>query len=1345
MTNEPGPASRLSADRRALLAQLRGGGAQAARPGSAAAPVPGGGGAGRAPLSVAQEQLWFLDQFAPGLPTYNIGQATLITGHLDRAALRRALDELVRRHDALRTTFAVGDYEPCQVVADPGQAPFTLTDLTGLAQAERETAAIRLVTSEEVERPFSLAKGPLFRARLLVLGAERYVLALTVHHSIADGWSLRLLKRELGELYAAYHAGREPGLAPPPLQYPDYCRWQRSQIASGAFEPQLDYWQRTLAGLPALELPSDRPRPSIATYRGETLTGRFAPGTRSAVSTLARYCEATDFMVLAAGFGALLSRYTQATDIGLGTTVSGRSRPEFADLIGFLVNMVVLRIDTSGDPTFAGLIGRSKAACLDAWAAQDVPFEHVVDRLHPARDPSRNPLFSIAMQLLGADTSGGELALAGTTAVPLELGFGRSRFDLSLSIIDDGGELSVSCEYSTDLFDRSRIRRMFGHLEVLLRAAAAAPAMRISEPCLLTPQERSAITGSWQGPAARRDHRPVHEQIAAVARRQPGHPAVRTGDAELSYGELMRRAGLLARFLRGQGIGREAIVAVALRRGIDVVVAMTGVLAAGAAFVVVDPDHPRKRLEFILKDTGAPVVLTRSELVGLLPAAGAWTPLCLDTDWALIESAGHGPAPEPVDENALAYVLYTSGSTGEPKGVAVEHHALSTFLLWMGGVFDLGPADRILQHMSLIFDFAEGEMFTALTRGATLVFIDEDRRSDPDAFGELLIAENITYIGGPPAVLGRIPAGDYPRLRAMIAGGEAVQAELVNRWAGSGVRFVNGYGPTEAAVGCIFYECEPRRWTGQPPIGRAMPNRVAYVCEPNGNLCPAGIPGEILVGGDGLARGYLNQPELTAERFADDPLRPGARIYRTGDLGMWTEAGQIQFLGRIDLQVKLHGLRIELEEIESVLGRHPAVAAAAVLLRHDPGAEQRLVGYYVPADAASPPTEQELRSRLLDELPAYMIPAAFVVVDALPLTRAGKVDRAALPAPGQEAAAGYVPARSAAERRICQIFSEVLTVPDPGIRASFFELGGNSLRTMQLLGRIGREFGVSVSLRDFYANPTPESVAELLAAGGASAPHTPVVSLRPGGSAPPLYLVPAVSGSPYGYTGFAGHLDGARPVEAFVAPGLDGEREPVRDLGELAAHYLGALLEARPEGPYLLAGWSMGGVVAFELARRLTAQGHSVPMVAVLDAEIPGPAEPPPDEEILAMFVSDLAGLAGLPDPAAGPDPLPGEAGLPAFLASAGLVPPDVTADFVARRFAVFRENARALHRYQPAPYSGRLLVVEADQSPRTWPAWQALACQARLVVVTGNHYSMWAEPGVSAMAAALNEAMVSG
>ena len=1334
MTDASASTAHLSADRRALLARLRGT-AESATPVRAQA---GTAPVDRPPLSVAQEQLWFLDQLVPGQHTYNVGQATLITGPLDRAALSAALDDLVARHAALRTTFAVHEGRPYQVVAEHGSGAPAISDLTGLPEAEREAAARRHVRDDDVGRPFDLAHGPLFRARLYVLGEDRHVLALTVHHSVVDGWSLGVLNRELGAIYAARRAGRGADLPPVSLQQPDYCAWQRRQIDAGAFERQLAYWEKRLDGLPVLPVPTDRPRPGEASFRGEIISTRLSPAARAAMRELARGGDATDYMVLNAVFNALLSRYTQTDDIVIGSTVSGRSRPEFADLVGFLVNMVVMRTDTSGDPAFGELLDRVRETCLGAWSAQDVPFEQVVDRLRPPRDPSRNPLFQVSMQLLSGATAGGRLELDGTATRPLPLGFDRARFDMSVSVLDDGTELTIDCEYATDLFDRARVTRMFGHFEHLLLAAAADPSLRVSELTMLSEDERADVLTHWQGAYEEPDDRPVPDRIAATAAERGDRIAVRSGTTDLTYAELMRRVDALAAWLKARDVGREDIVAIAMHRGIDVVVAVVGVLRAGAAFLVVDPDHPKRRLEFILGDAGAEIVLTHTRFLDGLPDGEGRTTLCMDTGW---EPPAGAPAPDPIAGEDLAYVLYTSGSTGEPKGVAVEHHALNTFVTWMSGVLE--PDDRVLQHMSLIFDLAEGEMLSALSRGCTLVVLPEERRGDPEAYAELMRAERVSLLAGPPAILSRIPPGDFPDLRYIMPGGELVPPELADRWSRS-LDFVNTYGPTEAAVACTSYPCEKRRWTGPPPIGRAMPNRYVYILDRHDRPLPVGVPGQITVGGDGVGRGYLNRPELTARQFVADPHRPGGRMYRTGDLGVWTEDGQIQFLTRIDTQVKLNGLRIELGEIEAALTHHPGVAGAVAHLRTDPPHGPRLVGYIVPLDADEIPDDEELRRHLLDEIPTYMVPTAFVTLDEVPLTKVGKVDRGRLPAPNQQATVRVEP-RTDVERRVTELFAEVLAVEPPGVRTGFFELGGNSLQTIQLLARIGEEFGGTPSLRDFYADPTVEAAARMVASGARPGEATTLVTLRPGDGTP-LYLVPAVSGSPYWYSPLAQRIgtDG-REIRGFIGPGLEDDGTPPEDIERLAEHYVAALRAERPSGPYLLAGWSMGGVVAYEMARRLTADGAEVALVAVLDSAIFGPTAPPGDAEILRLFVEDLAGLAGRPVPPLDDVPAGPAAGraavLTELLVDGGLLPPGVTERFVERRYAVFHANVRALHLYAPADYPGRLLVVRAEQSPDT-ARWRSLGTRLTEAVVPGDHYSMWSEPGLGELIRILGQAV---
>ncbi|SNT60962.1 amino acid adenylation domain-containing protein/thioester reductase domain-containing protein, partial [Asanoa hainanensis] len=652
--------------------------------------------------------------------------------------------------------------------------------------------------------------------------------------------------------------------------------------------------------------------------------------------------------------------------------------------------------------------------------------------------------------------------------------------------------LQFRVEFATDLFDRSRVHRLMSHLELVLRAAVADPSTRVSQVPLVVGEERDRMLSDWQGQHVEQTTDPVHTQIAAI---HPDVVAARFQGAELTYGELDNRAGILARHLRQLGVGHQDVVAVGLERGFDLLVALVGVLKTGAAFVVMDTSHPQQRLAFVLSDTAAKVVLTTSTLQPRLPEPDGWSPLRMDTDWATIEHAAAEPLPELADENSLAYVLYTSGSTGKPKGVMIEHHALTTFTIWLRNLFHFGPGTRMAHHMAMIFDFAVGEIFTGLVSGATLVFVPEEARLSPPALGDLLLDEHINYLGGPPAVLGAIPPHPYPELTYMIAGGEAVPPDLVNRWNTAPRRFINGYGPTEAAVGCIYHECEHRTWTEQPPIGRPMPRRVAYVFDQWDNLCPVGIPGEVVVGAAGLARGYLNLPELTAEKFIPDPLNPNQRLYRTGDLGVWNETGTIEFLGRIDTQIKLNGLRIELEEIESTLTTHPHITAAAVTVREDTPGNKQLVGYIVPTNGTINTTD--LRTHLAEHLPRYMIPNIFVTLPKLPLTTIGKIDRNALPHPEQHTTTRTpITPRTPTEQTITDTFTETLGLPNISVDDNFFALGGTSLQAARTVLALREVTGRDVALTLLYTKPTIRDLAAALDESAGTTTSKAVAAVR---------------------------------------------------------------------------------------------------------------------------------------------------------------------------------------------------------------------------------------------------------
>jgi amino acid adenylation domain-containing protein len=1036
------------------------------------------------PLSFGQEQLWFLDRLDPGQGTYNIPGFHRLRGPLDVAALGRALTLVVARHEALRATFPAPSGTPVQVIAPPGEVPVPVEDL--------DAGALPAALDEEAARPFDLSRQPPLRARILRLAADDHVLCLTFHHIAADGWSMGVLVDELSRAYAALSAGGGPDLDEPAVRYGDFVLWQRDWLQGEVVEAQLRHWERTLRGAPVVELPADRPRPPRPTFAGDVVTRDLgvAPGALAAVG---RRADASPLMVLVAAVDAVLARYTGADDLSLGTSMLGRRRPELERVVGFFVNLVVLRVDVSGDPRFEDLLARVRDTTLAALDHQDVPFEQVVGRLEGARDPSRNPLFQVAVQLLRDEDP---LALPGIAGEVISRPSGRSRFDLSLTFREAPDGLRVSVEYARDLYDRWRVEQLVDHLARVLAAVAGEPGLRVSQLPLLDEDDRRRLLAAGHGPQVpfRRD--PLHVRIAEQARRDPAAVAGVYEGKELSYGDLARQARAVAAHLRRAGVGHEDVVAVALDRGLEVLVALVGVLAAGAAFAVVDPTHPHRRQRFILADTGARVVLTRSDLVASLPGPDGWTPVCLDTDWPRIEASAEAVAGVPWEERAtgasLAYVLYTSGTTGEPKGALIEHRDLGLLVASFAGLYDLGPGDRLLQYAALVFDLSEAEIFSALSVGATVVMASPDTLLSPPAVEALIRDQAVTYVGAPPAVLALLAPGPYPAVRAVLAGGEALPAELVNRWNGPGRTFVNAYGPTETAVACTAHVCEGTGWTAPPPIGRPLPHRRLYVVDGTGDLAPVGVPGELLIGGDdGVGRGYLNRPDLTDRAFVPDPFRPGGRVYRSGDLVRWTPAGVLEFVGRKDNQVKLRGLRVELDEIAAVLETHPHVERAVVALREDQPGHRQLVGYVVPAGPGADPAE--LRAHVAAELPAYMAPSAWVTLDAVPLRPSGKVDRDRLPPPAAVEATGTrTPLSTETERTVGAVLCEVLGLPEVGADDNFFILGGTSLQAILVLTRLADLLGVTLAVRTVYGAGTVGELAahvdELLA--GATAPGT---------------------------------------------------------------------------------------------------------------------------------------------------------------------------------------------------------------------------------------------------------------
>jgi amino acid adenylation domain-containing protein len=1034
--------------------------------------------AGPPPLSFAQQRLWFLDQYTPGNPVYNVPLIMRLAGPLDVAALEAALGEIVRRHEVLRTTFATADEKPVQVVAPALGLTVAVTDLSHLPGAEREAEAQRLATAE-ARRPFDLASGPLVRAGLLRLGAEEHVLLLSMHHIVSDGWSLGVMMRELVTLYEAFRAGQPSRLPELPIQYADFAAWQRQWLRGDVLEEQLGYWKDKLGGdLAVLDLPSDRPRPAAQTFRGATLGWLFPSDLVESLKALSRQEGVTLFMTLVAGFQALLLRYAGQDDVTVGTSIANRNRAEIEPLIGFFVNMLVLRTDLSGDPTFRELLHRVREVTLGAYAHQDLPFEKIVDVLRPERDPSRTPLFQAVLTLLNAPAQ--EFRVPGLTVSGLDVVTETSRFDLSLTMNDTGRGLSAVAEYSTDLFDEATIARLFRHFQNLLTAAVADPGRRLSGLDVMEAAEKREMLVAWND--TRRDFMCAcaHELFEAQVERTPDGVAATFEGRQLTYRELNRRANQLAHHLRRLGVGPETLVAICVERSLEMVVGVMGVLKAGGAYLPLDPTYPKDRLQFMLEDAAAPVLLTQERLLPLLPEHGARV-ICLDAGWDAIagESADN---PENVATPAsLAYVIYTSGSTGKPKGVLIEHRAVANFIASTTSIFEVTPRDRILQFASLCFDVSVFEMFTALLSGATLVLGSRETLLSPPALTQLMKEQGVTITDLPPAMMTLLPAEEFTTERIVFVGGEAFSGDLVNRWALPGRHFYNGYGPTESTVTMTLKECLGT-WTQSPPIGKPMPNHRVYILDRHLNPVPVGVPGEMYIGGTGLARGYLNRPDLTEAAFIANPFgaEPGARLYRTGDLARFLPNGDIDFLGRVDNQVKIRGFRIELGEVEAALSKHPAVKQAVVQAREDTPGAKRLVAYLLVEPGAAP-SVGDLRAFLGRHLPGYMVPSAFVMLESLPLTQSGKVDLRALPVPpvdrpdlGQE----FVAPRTPVEEMLAgTIFAGVLGVENVGVDDNFFELGGNSLQATQLISRIRSTFHIEIPLRVVFESPTVAGLA----------------------------------------------------------------------------------------------------------------------------------------------------------------------------------------------------------------------------------------------------------------------------
>lgn len=1209
-TDLAGRLAKLSLDKRALLERRlleRRAGTEDGR-----RTMPRRTGPGPWSLSHAQELMWLLDQLTPGGNAYNSPAATRLEGPLDVDALRLAINAVVARNEVLRTTYDTVDGRPVQVLHPPEPVELAIVDLEVLGP-EARSAELDRVLKEEAERPFDLRLGPILRPTLVRLAAEDSVLLLVVHHIAIDGWSKGVLWRELTSCYEALAAGRAVDLPHLPLQYADWAVWHRCWLENGVLDDQLGYWRAQLADAPALlELPTDHPRPLVRTGSGDRSDTMFAAETLAALHRLAREENATLFMVVLAAFGTLLARYTGQDDIVVGTPIAGRNRVEIEDLIGYFMNTVALRLDLSGDPSFRELLQRVRRTTVGAFAHQDVPFERVVAAVNPTRDLSRTPLFQVMLVLQNQRRN--EFAPAGLQATPVRHERGWAKFDLTLGLGERPEGLNSSWEYSTDLFDAPTVERLMRGFGVLLDALAVDPDRRVSE-LPVVPDEALRQLAEWEdgGPALGAG-RCLPDLVADRAAAAPNAPALDDGPAALDYAGLMLAADQLAGRLRALGVGPQTPVGVCADRSALLVVALLGVLRAGGSCVPLDPAYPVDRLRAMLTDADPLVVLTQADYVDRLATAGRVAIVLGDVPLPRNPEPPTGLPPQRVQPDSAAYVLYTSGSTGTPRGVVLEHAGLVNHALAAGRLYRLGTRDRVLQFSSPSFDISIEEIFATLAAGGCVVPRPPDLPLGGVEFLEWLESRQITVLDLPTAYwhewVGDLTARGLAlpsSLRLVVVGGEKASPAVYAAWrelAGDRVAWINTYGPTEASVVATAFAPAPD-WLpvegAELPIGAPIPGVRVRVLDPSGQRVPVGVHGELHVGGVGVARGYLNDREATAQRLRLDPERPDERLYATGDIVRRGPDGSLYYVGRTDAQVKLRGFRIEPAEVEAALAASGMVDESLVLVRGAPGSE-RLVAYAVTRGSASDHSGRDLRDLLSERLPAHLVPDTVVPLPSLPRTLNDKVDIEALPVPYDGGLPSRAEPRDDIERRLLEIWRSLLDTESIGVRDSFFDLGGHSLLAVRLFARVEQMLGTRLPLATLITAPTIAELAEVVRRERAAPSWRSLVTLQPGGTRAPLFLVHGVRGQLLLYGALVRRLGADQPVYGLQSVGLDRVTAPLTRIPDMAAHYIAEIRSVQPHGPYLLGGFCFGGVIAVEMAAQLDRDGEDVALIALLHA-----------------------------------------------------------------------------------------------------------------------------------------------
>ena len=1296
------------------------------------------------PLSFVQSRLWFLNQLEGISGTYNIAVALQITGNLNIKALEQAIQKIVERHEILRTYFHSINGSPVQVI-DP-KINVTLSVVDVQDDSTRDKQLQDLVTTEAL-RPFNLAKDALVRAKLWRLDSQKYVLLLAMHHIVFDGWSMGIFTQELSILYQAFATGHASPLPELPIQYADYAVWQRQWLNGQVLAAQLNYWQQQLAAPPLLELPTDKPRPAVQTFRGSGVVFQLDADLSRQLKVLSQKSATTLFMTLLAAFACLLSRYSGQDDILIGSPVANRNRQEIESLIGFFVNTLVLRTKIPGNLQFSELLTQVRQVALEAYAHQDVPFEQIVETLQPERNFSYNPLFQVMFDLENAATE--QLELPGLHLKPLGIGNVTAKFDLSLFMRETQLGLEGYWEYNSDLFDNETIARMARNFQTLLEGIVASPDRRLWELPILTAAERYQLLVEWND--TQKDYpknESVQQLFESFVDQTPHAVALVFENQQLTYQELNRCANQLAHYLQKLGVGPEVLVGICAERSVEMIVGLLGILKAGGAYVPLDPSYPQERRKFMLQDAQIPVLLTQEKFVKDFPDFS--NPIIyLDNHWEIIAQESEENLSCSVKPDNLAYVIYTSGSTGEPKGVAVAHRAVNR-LVCNTNYVKLERTDKIAQVANTSFDAATFEIWGALLNGAQLVVISKNVTLSPHEFALELQQKGISVLFLTTALFQQI-ARDVPQafasLRYLLFGGETVDPRWVQEVPKNGSRsqLLHVYGPTESTTFSSYYCVQelPESATSIP-IGRPITNRQIYLLDAHLQPVPIGVVGELYIGGDGLARGYFNRPELTAKKFISNPFshEEGAYLYKTGDLARYLPNGNIQFLGRVDHQVKIRGFRIELGEIETVLSQHPDVKETVVIAQSDYPSNKRLVAYVVPQQEKPEHivTINALLRFLKQKLPEYMMPSTFLLLDALPLTPNGKIDRRALPVPSRTQLKDkkeIVAPRTLTEEMLARIWAEVLGIEsyhrgssEINIYDNFFELGGHSLVATVLITRIRQVFQVDLPLWRLFESSTIAGLAEGIETERQTnigwhqtklKTGSTLVPIQIGGSKRPFFIVPGGVGGEFElitYAKLVYELGQEQPVYGLQARGWDGKQKPHTQVEVMAADYIQQIRTIQPEGPYLLGGECIGGIVAFEMARQLQAQGQKLGLLVLMDTQLPSYIQKL--GYFLQRIISKVKRVGRI------------RYHLTKLLQlNSGLRPDTFNKIRKAKDLLVEQSYRTVLIRYRPRTYKGRitLLVNEDNYQQNPSMGWDYLATGGlEIHKIPGNHDSYLGE-----------------